>query len=237
MILLSCSASCVSSSDVPPSDAELPSPFPLIPGLPVPDSAAEARLLAGLTHGRLVPFRATRGSGGLDGTNIRPGDTLTRPQMFAMFMDDVSSVIRKAWAVLWLPQIQRALALADEHKASAPDAREGERLSLKEKARTFARLLQEFRYFVNEVVQQYKPLQNKNFFKYFTEHVNAAVEFSLSFSLRLMPRPVSPVGDLAHLAYEEDKMNMTDVADSEPQILTPDGKLIPATPAVLQQRP
>lgn len=196
---------------------------------------AEAELLAALTHGRVVPFRATRGSGGLDGTPIRPGDTLTRAQLFAMFMDDISSVIRKAWATLWLPQVRRALASADEQRASASDPREGARLALKEKARCFARLIQVSRYLVNEVIEQYKPLQNKNFFKYFTEHVNSAVEFSLIFALKLMARPVSPVGGLAHLAYEEEKMELADTPDADPQILTSDGKLVPASPSLLQR--
>lgn len=194
---------------------------------------AEAGLLAGLAHGRIVPFRAIRGGGGLDGTKRRPGEALTRSQLFAMFMDDISSVVRRAWSAL-LPQIRRALALAEEQKANASDPREGERLALKEKARAFSRLIQVSRNLVNEVVQKYKPLQNKNFFKYFTEHVISAVEFSLIFSLKLIQRPVSPVGDLAHLANDDEKLEFADLPDTETQILTPDGKLVPASTAVLQ---
>ncbi|KAL8271457.1 hypothetical protein Esti_004658 [Eimeria stiedai] len=195
----------------------------------------EAEVLAALSPGQVVPFRAIKGGGGLDGSRLRPGDAVTRAQLFAMFMDDMSSLVRKAWSVLWLPQIKRALAAAEEKVANVSDAREAERVAVKQRVGMFAHLNQLSQYFVNRIIQQYKLLQNKVYFKYFTDHVNKAVEFSLLYSLKLLGNPVTPVGELAYLAHDEDKRDLADVPDTEAQILTPDGRLIPAPPNFLQR--
>ncbi|KAL8446663.1 hypothetical protein Emag_004670 [Eimeria magna] len=224
----------ISASDAPLSPS--PNSFSPIPtGFPLPDDVTEAEVLAALSPGQVVPFRAIRGGGGLDGSRMRPGDVVPPARLFAMFMDDMSSLVRKAWSVLWLPHIKRALASAEEKSASVSDAREAQRVSVRERARMFAHLNQLSQYFVNDVIQRYKLLQNKVYFKYFTDHVNKAVEFSLLYSLMLLANPVRPVGELAHLAYDEDKPDLADVSDTEAQILTPDGRLIPAPPNFLQR--
>ncbi|XP_026192352.1 uncharacterized protein LOC113147130 [Cyclospora cayetanensis] len=141
-----------------------------------------------------------------------------------MFLYDISSVTRKAWATLWLPQARQALEAVEEKRGHIVDIREAERLALQEKARTYKRLIQTSEDLLGEIVQQYLPLQKKNFFKYFLNHVSAAIDFSLIYSLKLLPRPVSPVGPLAHLAAEEGKLETSEFDDSL-HILMPDGEL------------
>ncbi|KAL8434055.1 hypothetical protein Efla_001527 [Eimeria flavescens] len=233
LLMLHPLSNAASAAEAPPPQGAPHPPHPFATGLPVPGDAIEAEVLAALAPGQVVPFRAMKGGGGLDGSRIRPGDALTLGQLMAMFMDDISSLIRKAWSILWLPQTQRALSLADEKKAGLADAQEAERLAVREKARVFAHLNYLSRYFVNERLQRYKLLQNKVYFKYFAEHVNSAVEFALLYSLKLLARPLVPVGELAYLAEEELKAEDTEGPDSETQTLTLDGRLIPASPNLL----
>ncbi|OEH78549.1 hypothetical protein cyc_04716 [Cyclospora cayetanensis] len=239
LLMVLCLHPCTVSPESPfpealEARAESSATSPTGPFTPVDE--ADAEVLACSVHRLLTPFRPTRGSGGLDGTFIRPGATLSRAQIFAMFLYDISSVTRKAWATLWLPQARQALEAVEEKRGHIVDIREAERLALQEKARTYKRLIQTSEDLLGEIVQQYLPLQKKNFFKYFLNHVSAAIDFSLIYSLKLLPRPVSPVGPLAHLAAEEGKLETSEFDDSL-HILMPDGELVPASELPFIQKP
>lgn len=184
--------------------------------------------------GRVIPHRALRGGGGLAGDLPRSGENTTQSLLFAMYLDDISSLVRRAWLTVWLPQLRRSAALAEELKATAETPEEGERLALREKARTFARLIHMARQLLRHVEKQYESLRKKPAFRYFSEHVMSTLELSFIFALKLLAAPAVPVGDLAYLAYEDERNEVVHPADNETLLLKPDGSLAPITPDGIQ---
>lgn len=184
--------------------------------------------------GRVIPHRALRGGGGLAGDLPRSGENTTQSLLFAMYLDDISSLVRRAWLTVWLPQLRRSAALAEELKATAETPEEGERLALREKARTFARLIHMARQLLMHVEKQYESLRKKPAFRYFSEHVMSTLELSFIFALKLLAAPAIPVGDLAYLAHEDERNEIVHPADNETLLLKPDGSLAPITPDNIQ---